>query len=139
MNKRCRFKITDDWPKPKILWPNQHQSRPVTLLKNQTYQVVFLMYVYEEWSYVCFKKGKGRSSIVIGTYELCSLDYSGKNQFQYGICLRKRWRTYLFLMKKVHLQSLLMRAFPGLDISEEYLVLSIWNCKKIHHQSGICL
>ena len=39
-------------------------------------------------------------------------------------------------MKKVHLQSLLMRAFPGLDISEEY---SYEIVKKIHPQSGICL
>ena len=41
-------------------------------------------------------------------------------------------------MKKVHLQSLLMRAFPGLDISEEYSY-EIVKKKYLHPQSGICL
>ena len=48
-----------------------------------------------------------------------------KIHFNMGYVYGKDEELICFLWKKVHLQSLLMRAFPGLNISEEYLVYEI--------------
>ena len=48
-----------------------------------------------------------------------------KINFNMGYVYGKDEELIYFLWKKVHLQSLLMRAFPELNISEEYLVYEI--------------